>query len=147
MKKQAARGFVDDVAASGQQESGFHEGREVFEFAVSVLVIGVSRAVRNANRQQSDHRRDQIQRRVRRFRKDAQRTGGNSHHGLEQRDPKGYQDRVLRHRTLLEAHLSGREVARECFGHRSSDAGRRDFRLENKAGRGLANHARFNGRC
>jgi len=49
VKKEALDGFGDDPDTGEKEQSGFDEGGEIFEFAVSVLMVGVGGLVGNAD--------------------------------------------------------------------------------------------------
>ena len=53
--------FVNDRHARQQQQTGFKEGREVLDFAMAILVVSIGGFVGNADREERNQRRDQIQ--------------------------------------------------------------------------------------
>ncbi len=72
MEKQAGKGFVDDVNGGENQQSGFDERGEIFEFAVSVGVTIVGGLVGNADGKKGDDGGDQVESGVQGFGEHAQ---------------------------------------------------------------------------
>ena len=105
VKEQPLARFVNNPDASQQQKSGFEEGGEAFDFAVTILVVGVGRFVGNANREVGDYSGNQIEPRMRRLRQDAQAAGSRADHYLHQRDADGRDDGIQRDGLLLTLHL------------------------------------------
>ena len=83
VEEQAAKGFPDDVKRGQQQQARLHEGRKAFHLGVAVGVVGVGGLVGDAHRQISNNRRDQVETRVQRLRKNAQAAGGHREEHLE----------------------------------------------------------------
>ena len=67
MKEQPFDGFVDNPDTREQQQAGFEEGGKIFDFPVTVLMVGVSWLVGNSDRHQRDDGSDQIERGVQSF--------------------------------------------------------------------------------
>src|ERR1035441_2734505 len=76
-------GFVDNPGAGQKEQASFDKCREVLDFAVAVLMIGVCGFVGNAHRKKREERGDQVEPGVRRFRKNTQASGAESDHNLE----------------------------------------------------------------
>jgi len=57
--------LVDDPDAGQQKQPGFHEGGEVLDLAVAVLVVGVGGLVGDSNGEVGEQGGDQIERGVR----------------------------------------------------------------------------------
>ncbi len=123
MEEEPLDGFVDDPDTGEQEQAGFEEGRKIFHFAVSVLVIGVGGLVGDSNRHQGDDRGDQIERGMQRFRKYAQAAGGDAHHNFQRGDGDRGQNGISRHRALFGAHRL-RTVDRRRSRHSGIIAGR-----------------------
>src|SRR6185437_7551248 len=104
MKEQAFGSFVDDPDAGEQQKAGLDESGEVFHLAVSVLVIGVGRLVRDADRHQRNDRRDEIKNRVQGFGEYAQAAGGYAHCNFQSGNGESGQNGVSGNGTLFGAH-------------------------------------------
>ena len=118
--------------AGEQQQAGLDEGGEVFHLAVAVLVIGVSRLVRNPHRHQSDNRGNQIKHGVQSFRKNSQAARGHAYDNLEGGNGQRRQNGVASHGALFGAHRlrtvnrgrsrhSGIIAVGRAFGLRTSD--------------------------
>ena len=112
-EEQAARGFPDNPGAGQEQQAGFNESGEVFDFAVAVLMIGVSGPVGDAHGEVGDAGGDEVEPGVRGFGEHAQAVGGKADHGFERhqqqrRQQAGEGDAFLFALGLLESELVGR---------------------------------------
>ncbi len=76
-EEQPLKRLPDDVERGEQQQARLDERREAFHFAVAVEVLRVGGLVRHAHRKIGDHRRDKIENRMQRFRKNSQAAGDN----------------------------------------------------------------------
>jgi len=107
----------DDPEAGQQQEEGLHQGGEVLDLAVAVLVLRVRRAAGDADRQKREARGQQIESGVQRLGEDPQGVGSEPDHELgcgqrERRQDGAQRDLPLlavgrRQRMPLTAGLSG----------------------------------------
>ena len=107
MKEEPLARFVNNPDAGQQQQAGFDEGREAFDFAMTVLVLGVGRLVGDANREVGHRRGHQIEAGVRRLGQNAQAAGGDPDHYLHQGDGDGSKNGIQSDRLLLALHASG----------------------------------------
>ena len=101
MKEQPLGGLVDDPDAGRQQQPGFDECREVFDFSVAILVLGVGGLVGDANGEVGDGCGHKVEARVCGLGQDSQAAGGNSHDDLQAGDRHRGIDRVQRDGSLL----------------------------------------------
>ena len=82
-EEQTQRRLVNNPGAGQQQQSGLDEGGEIFDLAMTVLMVGVGRLVGDADREKSQQRRNQVEPGVRRFRENAEAARAESDHDLQ----------------------------------------------------------------
>lgn len=83
MKEEPVEGLVNDVEGGEDEEAGFDEGGEVFEFAVAVRVAGVSGLVGYTDREKSDDGGDKIKAGMEGFGQDAETGSAPNEEGLQ----------------------------------------------------------------
>ena len=108
MKEETLDGLINDPDTSEEEEAGFDEGGKVFDFAVTVLVIGIGRLVGNTDREIGDDGGDEVESRVGRFGKNSQAAGGDADHNFESGDGDSGEDGVAGDSPLVLAHVFGR---------------------------------------
>ena len=73
-KQNSMNRLVHDPHAGDQHQPGFYKRRERLDLAMSVVVLVVGGTICGLNRKESDGGRNEVDTRVRRFRKHAERT-------------------------------------------------------------------------
>src|SRR5262249_55465891 len=104
VKEQALDGFVDDDHAGKQKESSLDKGRKVFDFLVSVLVVGVGGLVGEAHGDQRNDCRDQIEAGMSGLRKETEAATRNADKDFERSHGHGCKHRIGGDRALFEVH-------------------------------------------
>ena len=114
--EQAHDRFVDNPGTGQQKQSGFDEGRKIFDFAMAILVVGVGGLVRDSDREIGQKSCDQIEGGVRGFGEDSEATCSDANDYLSSGDEDSGRNRVSSHCALLGAHRIRRIKGRR-HGH------------------------------
>jgi len=91
-EEESLDGFIDDPGASQKQEKRLGEGAEVFDLAVTVLVVFIGSAVADANGEECDEGRNEIEGGMGGFREDAEAAGEDADDRLHRREEDGGDD-------------------------------------------------------
>ena len=98
--EQPVRGLPDHDAGEQEQQRGLGQRGNALDLAVAVVVLLVGGLAGNAHREIGHHGRDKVEQRMRGFRQDRERAGGEADRGFGERqaarcDDRGQRDALL----------------------------------------------------